>query len=168
MTQGRDSGLSTADMVSAGKRPDLDRDAGPDAQRVDTMEAPAARTGTPPDEMGMPSDSMEKQAEPMATATPAAMDGADEKPAALLPADATSELRSRWSEVQIGFVDEPRKAVEQADSLVAEVMKRLAEGFASERSSLEHQWDRGDEVSTEDLRIAMRRYRSFFDRLLSV
>jgi hypothetical protein len=154
MTQGRDSGLSTADMVSAGNRPDLDCDAGPDAQRVDTMEAP--------------SDSMEKQAEPKATATPAAMDGADEKPAALLPADATSELRSRWSEVQIGFVDEPRKAVEQADSLVAEVMKRLAEGFASERSSLEHQWDRGDEVSTEDLRIAMRRYRSFFDRLLSV
>src|SRR6266508_5974917 len=61
-------------------------------------------------------------------------------------------LRKRWSDVQAGFVDEPRRAVEQADSLVADVMKRLAEGFASERSSLEHQWDRGDNVTTEDLR----------------
>jgi hypothetical protein len=81
--------------------------------------------------------------------------------------DAT-DLRTRWSDVQAGFVDEPRRAVEQADSLVAEVMKRLAEGFANERASLEHQWDRGDNVTTEDLRVALQRYRSFFDRLLSV
>jgi hypothetical protein len=64
-------------------------------------------------------------------------------------------------------VDEPRKAVEEADKLVASVMKRLAEGFANERSKLEKQWDRGDNVSTEDLRVALQRYRSFFDRLLS-
>lgn len=79
-----------------------------------------------------------------------------------------ADLRNRWSDVQAGFVDEPRRAVEQADSLVADVMKRLAEGFANERASLERQWDRGDNVTTEDLRIALQRYRSFFDRLLSV
>ena len=77
-------------------------------------------------------------------------------------------LRIRWSEVQTGFVDEPRRAVEQADSLVASAMKRLAEVFADERSKLEGQWDRGDNVSTEDLRIALQRYRSFFHRLLSI
>ncbi len=76
--------------------------------------------------------------------------------------------RSQWDDIQASFVDEPRRAVEQADHLVAEVMKRLAEGFAGERSKLEQQWTRGDNVSTEDLRLALRRYRSFFDRLLSV
>jgi hypothetical protein len=77
------------------------------------------------------------------------------------------DLRGRWSDVQTGFVDEPRRAVEEADKLVAAVMKRLAEGFANERSTLEKQWDRGDHVSTEDLRVALQRYRSFFDRLLN-
>jgi hypothetical protein len=77
-----------------------------------------------------------------------------------------TELRARWSTVQAGFVDEPRRAVEEADNLVASVMKRLAEGFANERATLEKQWDRGDSVSTEDLRVALQRYRSFFDRLL--
>ena len=70
--------------------------------------------------------------------------------------------------MQTGFVDEPRAAVEQADALVAEVMKRLADSFATERQALEQQWSRGDDVSTEELRLALRRYRSFFDRLLSV
>ena len=70
--------------------------------------------------------------------------------------------------MQVAFVDEPRKAVEDADSLVAATMKRLAEVFAEERQKLEHQWDRGDNVSTEDLRQALRRYRSFFSRLLSI
>ena len=77
-------------------------------------------------------------------------------------------FRSRWDAIQTGFVDEPRVAVEQADSLVAEVMKRLAEVFAEERARLEQQWGRGDNVSTEDLRVALKRYRSFFERLLSV
>jgi hypothetical protein len=62
--------------------------------------------------------------------------------------------------------DEPRRTVEDADKLVAAVMQRLAEGFANERSGLEKQWDSGDNVSTEDLRVALQRYRSFFDRLL--
>jgi hypothetical protein len=77
-------------------------------------------------------------------------------------------LRARWKEIQTAFVDEPRKAVEQADGLVASAMKRLAEVFADERSRLEQQWDRGDNVSTEALRVALQRYRAFFDRLLSV
>ncbi|HZD50052.1 MAG TPA: hypothetical protein VE178_15020 [Silvibacterium sp.] len=77
------------------------------------------------------------------------------------------DLRSRWSNVQAGFVDEPRHSVEQADQLVATVMQRLAEGFAGERASLEKQWDSGDSVSTEDLRVALQRYRAFFGRLLN-
>ena len=79
-----------------------------------------------------------------------------------------NELRSRWDAIQVGFVDEPRHAVELADNLVAGTMKRLAEIFAVERSKLEGQWDQGENVSTEDLRLALRRYRSFFSRLLSV
>lgn len=76
--------------------------------------------------------------------------------------------RTRWSAIQTGFVDEPRRAVEEADALVAEVVKRLAESFAGERQKLEADWERNDTVSTEDLRQAMRRYRSFFERLLNV
>ncbi|HEY6206543.1 MAG TPA: hypothetical protein VIW21_10295 [Chthoniobacterales bacterium] len=86
----------------------------------------------------------------------------------LFPDKETNDFRKRWTDIQTGFVDEPRRAVEQADALVAEVIKRLAESFAAERSKLEGQWGRGDDVSTEDLRVALRRYRSFFDRLLSV
>ena len=85
----------------------------------------------------------------------------------LLEDDATSDVQTRWREIQGSFVDEPRRAVEDADALVADLMQRLADGFAQERSRLESQWDRGDEVSTEDLRVALQRYRSFFDRLLS-
>lgn len=86
----------------------------------------------------------------------------------LFSAEEAANLRSRWDVIQVGFVDEPRRSVQQADSLVAAAMKRLAEQFAAERSTLEGQWDRGGDVSTEDLRIALRRYRSFFGRLLSV
>jgi hypothetical protein len=77
-------------------------------------------------------------------------------------------FRSRWDSIQTSFVDEPRRAVEQADGLVAETIKHLAQTFADERSKLESQWGRGDDVSTEDLRVALQRYRSFFDRLLSL
>jgi hypothetical protein len=86
----------------------------------------------------------------------------------LLPGEELEGLRARWKEIQTAFVDEPRKAVEQADGLVASAMKRLAEVFAEERSRLEQQWDSGDSVSTEALRVALQRYRAFFDRLLSV
>jgi hypothetical protein len=79
-----------------------------------------------------------------------------------------ADFRSQWSKIQTGFVDEPRRTVEDADKLVASVMQRLAEGFANERSGLEKQWDRGGDVSTEDQRVALQRYRSFFDRLLKL
>ena len=82
--------------------------------------------------------------------------------------EASESFRSEWANIQIGFVDEPRRAVERADALVAQVMKRLAEVFADERAGLERQWDRGDQISTEDLRVALTRYRVFFDRLLQV
>ena len=85
----------------------------------------------------------------------------------LLDAAESRELGDRWSEIQTGFVDEPRRAVEEADALVADLMQRLAESFSRERQELEGQWDRGDDVSTEDLRVALQRYRSFFDRLLA-
>jgi hypothetical protein len=97
-----------------------------------------------------------------------APDRLDRDEAPLLADDEISHLRERWTDIQAGFVDEPRKAVEDADSLVAQAMKRLAEMFANERSQLEGQWDRGDQVSTEELRIALQRYRSFFPRLMSV
>jgi hypothetical protein len=85
----------------------------------------------------------------------------------LLPGDENDEFQRRWEQIQTGFVDEPRQTVEQADELVAHVMQRLAEGFAAERERLEQQWGRGEDVSTEDLRIALQRYRGFFQRLLS-
>jgi hypothetical protein len=85
----------------------------------------------------------------------------------LFAADETEGFRTEWANIQIAFVDEPRNAVERADALVARVMTRLAEVFADERGALERQWARGDRISTEDLRIALRRYRSFFDRLLT-
>jgi hypothetical protein len=93
---------------------------------------------------------------------------AGSEPMPLFSESEMGDFRSQWSKIQTGFVDEPRQTVEGADKLVAAVMQRLAEGFANERSGLEKQWDRGDNVSTEDLRIALQRYRSFFDRLLKL
>jgi hypothetical protein len=90
------------------------------------------------------------------------------KPMPLFSESEMGDFRSQWSKVQTGFVDEPRRTVEDADKLVAAVMQRLVGGFANERSGLEKQWESGDDVSTEDLRLALQRYRSFFDRLLKL
>jgi len=87
---------------------------------------------------------------------------------AMFEKEETDDFRSRWQRIQIDFIDDPRKSVQLADELVAGTMKRLAQIFAQERERLEQEWDRGDDVSTEDLRLAFQRYRSFFDRLLSV
>ena len=92
----------------------------------------------------------------------------DKQVVPLFSAEEAKDFRARWDAIQASFVDEPRQVVEQADSLVAVAMKRLAEMFAAERARLEGQWDRGDNVSTEDLRLALQRYRSFFGRILSV
>ena len=78
------------------------------------------------------------------------------------------DFQSRWQDIQTGFVDEPRRAVERADELVAEMMQRLAQSFSDQRSRLESEWEHSEKVSTEELRLALRSYRSFFDRLLSV
>lgn len=86
----------------------------------------------------------------------------------LFAAGESKDFNSRWDSVQVTFVDEPRQAVQKADELVASAIHRLAEVFAKERARLEEQWDRGDSVSTEDLRVALQRYRSFFRRLLAV
>ena len=75
--------------------------------------------------------------------------------------------RSRWDDVQARFVDDPRGTVKDADALVNDVMERLTQTFTDERSSLESQWSEGKDASTEDLRVAMQRYRSFFARLLA-
>jgi hypothetical protein len=92
----------------------------------------------------------------------------DEQAAPLFSLQEATDFRTRWDAIQQSFVDDPRLVVEQADRLVLETMKRLAEVFAAERARLEGQWDRGGNVSTEDLRLALRRYRSFFGRLLAV
>jgi len=83
-------------------------------------------------------------------------------------ADDTSGFRSRWDDVQAAFVDDPKECVQKADTLVAEVVEQLTYGFSEARSRLEAQWSRGEEASTEDLRLALKRYREFFQRLLSV
>lgn len=91
----------------------------------------------------------------------------DRDTAPLLPEERSRELNEQWSAIQSRFVDTPREAVEQADGLVAEVIQDLARTFADERSSLEQQWDRDEDVDTEALRLALQRYRSFFHRLLA-
>lgn len=89
----------------------------------------------------------------------------DERP--LFDDNELGTYRSRWDDVQARFVDDPRGTVKDADALVNDVMERLTQTFTDERSSLESQWSEGKDASTEDLRVAMQRYRSFFARLLA-
>jgi hypothetical protein len=119
------------------------------AQRADEAERPA-------------DDTVEDQPPPTRRPT----NGSSNNHAALFSEDQSSQLRSRWETIQASFVDEPQSAVKDADALVEDVMRLLSEGFDRERQSLEGQWSRGDDVSTEELRLALRRYRSLFDRLL--
>jgi len=135
--------LSTADLAAAGDRPSTDREV---AREIQQGRADAVGDNT--------------------TQRSTTSDGDRATP--LFASNETDRFRHDWTDIQAGFVDEPRQAVERADALVASAIKRLAEIFAQERSSLEHQWSQGGDVSTEDLRLALRRYRSFFDRLLSV
>jgi hypothetical protein len=135
-----------------------DRGAGTTTQRRDDE-----RLSTADMAAGAGSERRQRDDEPAAVGP-----GDDDRPAPLFPRERADEYRSHWRSVQTNFVDDPRNAVEDADTLVARVMKELAETFAQERSQLENQWARGDDVSTEDLRVALRRYRSFFDRLLEI
>ncbi len=110
------------------------------------------------------SDPAQRVERPSPSAT---MSAEAEAAAPLLPAEESGRFERRWQEIQTGFVDEPRRAVEEADMLVAELMQELATGFSEARSRLEEQWSGGGEASTEELRITLTRYRSFFERLLS-
>jgi hypothetical protein len=143
--ESKEKRLSTEDIASGSDRQSMNRDTEIDSRNdkesnVVSPEAGADRAG--------------------------AKDRGDLVP--LFSNDAVQDYRSRWNALQTGFVDEPRRAVEEADELVAQVIKDLAETFSNERTKLERQWDQGDKVSTEDLRLVLQRYRSFFDRFLSV
>jgi hypothetical protein len=110
-----------------------------------------------------PTTAVEEPSEPSSST-----DLADEPTDKALFADNDrSTLRSRWDDVQAGFVDDPKDCVQKADALVADVVQQLTDGFSDARSRLEAQWARGEEASTEDLRQALKRYRAFFERLLA-
>lgn len=148
--------LSTEDIArprtdAPQQRPDDDLTAVPDADRA----APRTRIT---DEAGN---------EPDAAAGEHDVSAQEPDTAPLLGPQETEDLRTRWQEIQQGFVDDPQQSVLAADGLVAEVMQLLATTFADHKKGLESQWHRGEEVVTEDLRLALRQYRSFFDRLLS-
>ena len=144
--ESKESRLSTADMAAASEKRDLRQETEPEFR----------------DESEKNRTAINKSGE---------TDSAKPEDRDLVPLfsnEAVQDFRSRWTALQTGFVDEPRRAVQEADELVAEVIKQLAETFSDERAKLERQWDQGDKVSTEDLRLVLRRYRSFFDRFLSV
>jgi len=162
----REESLSTRDLASTPaedtERPTDERDetAGPESREgaVATADQPAdaaAERGDATAEAPVDESRQEATAE------------RDDEDTALLPQDQDTEFQGRWESIQVTFVDDPRDAVENADALVAELMQRLADGFAQERERLEGQWSRGEDVSTEDLRVSLQRYRSFFRRLLS-
>jgi hypothetical protein len=147
--------LTTADLAQS-KRPPASEEMRPQPVASDRMQLQRSEVESPAEPIDMERAETRSSNDTHEESTP------------LFPTNELGELRERWNGVQAAFVDEPRKAVEQADGLVASAMKRLAEVFAEERARLEKQWDRGDDVSTEDLRIALQRYRSFFQRLLSI
>jgi len=117
-------------------------------------------------ERNAPPPAEQQNAEPRNTAPVAP--GANETAGPLLQPEFVQDLRGRWDRIQTQFVDEPRAAVKQADELVESAIKKLSESFSEARNNLERQWDRGDEVNTEDLRIALTKYRSFFQKLMTV
>jgi hypothetical protein len=150
--------------LTGDRSPDLATDVDPGEEpqplRQDSGRHEVTATGTDPDlaSIAAPTAQAAADAGTADTAT---------KAGHLLAADDAEAFRARWTDVQHGFVDAPRQAVEQADGLVAELMQHLAKTFADERGRLEGQWDQGDDVSTEDLRTAFQRYRLFFERLLT-
>jgi len=134
-------------------------------------ERESTATSISPDDQTMQETATDDVATAKATDEPAAM-GADARPGsgndgALLPADQNDRFKTRWDEIQGSFVDEPQRAVEEADALVADLSQRVAASLTKERERLEGQWAAGDDVSTEELRVALTRYRTFFDRLLA-
>jgi hypothetical protein len=128
-------------------------------------ETRAVRDGTDDTDRDVETRAADGEPAAAAAASERTAGGDDDGP--LLPEAQGAELQSRWEAIQTRFVDDPRSAVEEADALVASAMQQLADGFASAREDLEGQWSRGEDISTEDLRVALQRYRSFFRRLLA-
>ncbi|MFD7939699.1 hypothetical protein ACFV4T_35155 [Streptomyces sp. NPDC059755] len=154
------SGLSTDDLAQPRDRSVQEGAAGP---HTDVPTFPGESTDTP----GQLAEGEPAEA---AAGTPARtagqpVQGEDDVPQ-LLTTEDEEGFRTRWQEVQDRFVDDPRDAVHTADALVADVMQRLAATFADHKQELEGQWNRGEQADTEDLRQALRHYRSFFNRLL--
>jgi hypothetical protein len=188
MTERRDD-LSTADLAAQQPTDTAppDRAAAADPQRRDPMDDERRRGDLPADrDAGDPTMVEDARAttvvedrgpdgEPVtapvdASAAQAARDGTAGTASTTGPLLATEDaegFRARWTDIQTGFVDAPRRAVEQADALVAELMQHLAASFADERGRLERHWDRGDDLPTDLLRDVFQRYRSFFERLLA-
>jgi hypothetical protein len=123
----------------------------------------------PADDLGRSADQAQTDPDGLqeagAQSTPA---GASESASELFADDQLAGLTARWYNVQAGFVDDPRDCVQKADGLVSDVVKQLTAGFSDARTRLEEQWARGEEASTEDLRVALKQYREFFQRLLAV
>jgi hypothetical protein len=172
-TNDQPAGAATATATEASAtRTDGGGDQGENAERLTTADIVAGARSTTEGTAGGTTATGQT---PSAAAVPnaggegstQATDGG-ERPAPLFPSGRSEDLREQWRTIQANFVDDPRQAVQEADGLVAQVIKELAESFAKERSGLEKQWGRDNDVSTEDLRVALRRYRSFFHRLLSV
>ncbi len=161
--------LTTADIANPNPSGPTDSAEETDSQHTATGEMDSSSVSE--DDLGG-QDTTGDAAQP-STTTAAAAAGADtaenatDEAAPLLSPDEAESFQGRWQSVQGDFVDQPREAVERADRLVADLMQRLAAQFSETRTSLEKQWEGQEDASTEDLRVAMTRYRSFFERLLS-
>jgi hypothetical protein len=138
--------------------------ADPHSERL--VESPTADTPVSPDSASDPG--WERQADQFAADRHQRSESQTSAETSLFAGAELEEFRSEWNNVQAGFVDDPKRCVEQADGLVSSVVQQLSIGFADARSRLEQQWSRGEDASTEDLRVALKRYREFFDRLLAV
>lgn len=110
----------------------------------------------------------EERREERGSERPSAVDTMNDQLEPLIEEEATIKFRSRWLAIQSKFVDDPRASVKQADDLVADIIKSVTMNFADRRSGLEKQWNSGENVSTEDMRVTLKRYRSFFERLLTL
>ena len=142
----------------------------PKAKKLSTSDMARAKISATEKDLDSPNPrhDIEEHAIPANAPTAAPHASGEDQFTPLLSPDRENDYRSRWKSIQTEFVDEPRRAVEQADELVAQIMQNLAQGFSEQRSRLESEWDHSEQASTEDLRLALRRYRSFFDRLLSM
>jgi hypothetical protein len=146
--------------------PESTQDRAPTTEQIAAAGA-ASTDRTSPGQHRLGDAQTEQPTSAIQTAVGSDLGAGDQAHTPLLADDELQGILMRWKDIQAQFVDEPRRAVQDADALVADLMQRLARMFASERDQLESRWASGDDVSTEDLRRGLRRYRSFFERLLA-